>query len=208
MHKKGTKHSSGKTTLDMPRLLTHLANMQDDGTAHFRQAWKPYSTYPDAKIRRARDELRLLWSEHIPVELKEDDTLKNPVPVLSDYAQNLYEAWYWEQTGSRPTEEPLQQFVCKSWLKQAGASGLLVDWENRRVKPDVRRLPIVLVWGCLQFADGLAYCHNPECAAPFYIRKRNDQQYCSGECAAPAKREAKRRWWKANRTGGRDPGKL
>src|SRR6266852_3917770 len=187
--------------------MSRAHHMRDDGMGHFRKRWKLYQDYTDTDLRRTRDELRLLWNEYIPVELKEDDTLKNPVPTLSDYAQDLYEHWKWEQSGSRPTGEPVQQFVCAMWLKKAGPSGLLVDWTNQRLRPNPKCLPIVLLWGCLQAADRLAYCHNPDCAAPFFFGKRKDQQYCSDECAAPAKREAKLRWWRENRAG-KDPGKV
>ena len=212
MQAKRRKRSSGDPTqvrFDVPRLLTDLANMPDDGFDRFRKQWKKlYQDYTDAQLRRARDELRLLWSEHVPVELKEDGSLRHPFPALSNHAQEMYEHWQWEQSGANPTGEPLQQHICASWVRDAGQAGTVVDWENRRLRPNAQCLPMVLVWGCLQAADRLAYCHNPGCAAPFFIGKREAQKYCSDACAAPAKREAKLRWWNANRAGGTDPGKM
>jgi hypothetical protein len=204
MPKKPPKQSSGQE-VDVPRLLSDLANMLDSGASHFRKGWKKlYQDYADAKLLKLRDELRLLWSEHIPVELKEDDTLANPVPDLSDQAEDLREEWQWRQSGSQVGWEPLQQYVCEQWLKAAGTAGLLVDWEQQRLRPDPKCLPLVLVWGCLKARDRFAYCANPECPAPFFIAKRSDQKYCSEMCATPAKREAKLRWWRANRAGGAD----
>lgn len=209
MPKKSPKSSSAKH-LDPRAVLIDLANMRDDGAAHFRARWKAlYQGYKDSKLHQLRDELQLLWAENIPVELNDDDTLKYPVPNLSAHAREQKEGW--EGSESWHKDEPLQQFICDMWLKDAGKSGLLVDWENRRLKPDVKKLPIILVWGCLQNADRLAFCHNSECVAPFFVGKRKDQQFCSDECAAPAKREAKLRWWRANRAGAareKDPGQM
>jgi hypothetical protein len=182
--------------IPIPRLLATLANLPDDGASRLRERWK--SHLPDAAILQARDELRLLWSHFVPAELGEDgDSLKHPVPILSDYAERLSDGWHGELM-----EKPLPQLVCEMWLKEAGAGALpalLVDWRNRRLRPNPRSLPIALVWGCLHNADRLAYCRNPACAAPYFVAKRKDQKYCSARCAAPAARAAKRRWWKANR---------
>jgi hypothetical protein len=38
-------------------------------------------------------------------------------------------------------------------------------------------------------------CGGPMCAAPYFFRMEKGQKYCSGECADPARREAKLRWW-------------
>ena len=42
-------------------------------------------------------------------------------------------------------------------------------------------------------------CVNPDCDAPYYLASKKGQKYCDEECAKPAKREAKRRWWSQNR---------
>lgn len=42
-------------------------------------------------------------------------------------------------------------------------------------------------------------CKNPECAWPYFFVSKKGQTYCTQECATPAKREAKRRWWEQNR---------
>jgi hypothetical protein len=38
-------------------------------------------------------------------------------------------------------------------------------------------------------------CGNAECPAPYYWARRPNQKYCSGDCALPAQRETKLRWW-------------
>jgi hypothetical protein len=42
-------------------------------------------------------------------------------------------------------------------------------------------------------------CHNPDCPhAPYFFATRRSQKYCSDECAIPAQREFKRKWWREN----------
>jgi len=43
------------------------------------------------------------------------------------------------------------------------------------------------------------HCLNAECPSPYFFRARKSQQYCSPECAKPAQREAKRKWWNEHR---------
>jgi|SRR5271166_649012 len=41
----------------------------------------------------------------------------------------------------------------------------------------------------------LRYCGNANCKEPYFVAKRASQVFCSGPCAEPAQREAKKRWW-------------
>ena len=43
-------------------------------------------------------------------------------------------------------------------------------------------------------------CQNPECPARYFFATRRTQRFCSEECAKPAQREAKRRWWEKSGT--------
>jgi hypothetical protein len=38
-------------------------------------------------------------------------------------------------------------------------------------------------------------CGGSDCAAPYFFRTEKGQKFCSPECADPARREAKLRWW-------------
>ena len=42
-------------------------------------------------------------------------------------------------------------------------------------------------------------CRNPGCSSPYFIAPRAFAKFCSPSCALPAQREAKRKWWRANR---------
>jgi hypothetical protein len=45
----------------------------------------------------------------------------------------------------------------------------------------------------------MLYCANPACAAPYFFRTEKGQRYCSPDCANPARKEAKLKWWNENR---------
>ncbi|HEY3624861.1 MAG TPA: hypothetical protein VGL00_01205 [Terracidiphilus sp.] len=45
----------------------------------------------------------------------------------------------------------------------------------------------------------MVYCAGPMCAAPFFFRSEKGQRYCSPECADPARKDAKLKWWNENR---------
>ena|SRR5215469_5012929 len=199
------KNTRKNVRMNLPRLLTDLANMRDDGVARFRRTkeGRLYQRYKNTELLKLRDELRMLWPEPLPKgweEMPADGVrIEDLTPLQRDWLEH------------RP-HQPLEQFICEHWLFRAVKSdGIQVDWTERKLTPNAKCLPVVLLWGCLQNADRLAYCHNPECAAPFFIGKRKDQQFCSDGCAEPAKRAAKLRWWNANRAGierKKDPGQM
>lgn len=41
----------------------------------------------------------------------------------------------------------------------------------------------------------MVYCEGPVCPAPYFFRIEKGQKFCSPDCAGPARREAKLRWW-------------
>jgi hypothetical protein len=53
-----------------------------------------------------------------------------------------------------------------------------------------------------QITHRMLHCPNPECAAPYFLRKKKGQKFCSPECADPSRRESKRRWHRENRGTG------
>jgi hypothetical protein len=52
-----------------------------------------------------------------------------------------------------------------------------------------------------QHMEHARHCANPECAAPYFFATKKNQKYCSSECAEPARRASKLRWWNDNRAG-------
>jgi hypothetical protein len=50
----------------------------------------------------------------------------------------------------------------------------------------------------LKSAGKLRHCHNPSCAAPYFVARRRSQKYCCADCTMPGQRELKRHWWQKN----------
>jgi hypothetical protein len=180
------------------RLLCELANLRDDGIARFRQMWERYyGKYATEELLLRRDELQMLWAKSSS-HLKRKSVQKpweNQIGVpISRCAKALFEL------GEARYPDPLEQVICEHWLRQKGQRWN-ITWTARekRIKADPRFLPCVLALGCLDYADRLCVCRNPECPARFFIGTRNDRKYCSQECARPAKRAAKLNWWHKNR---------
>ena len=68
--------------------------------------------------------------------------------------------------------------------------------------PDWSPLEQALVYLDRHF-ERFRFCSNEECPAPYYIASaRRPTKYCTPICAGPAKRAAKRKWWKTNRAPG------
>lgn len=128
-----------------------------------------------------RDELRVLW---------------RPLPPgVPDKDFQEFEEW----RKIRPKAEP-GEMICNRWLA-CSETGLLATWDRHRreLVPIPSDLPAFLAYGCLLFGNRLCYCRNPRCPAPWFIGTREDQQYCSTDCAWPAKKAAKLKWWRENR---------
>jgi len=173
--------------INLKELLVDLASMTDGGVGDFRTKWWSLyhsSRYSDEYLLERRDELRLLWQSvcNLP-----------SAPETPARAWDLIESWSeWHNT--------LEEHICQHWLAQRGA-GWRVEWklEARRIYPNPMFLPGMLAFGCVKYGDRLAYCWNPGCRTPFFFADRKGQKHCSKECAEPAKREAKRKWWRENR---------
>lgn len=197
MHNKQPKRSSGSSAAliagprirpaQLRRLLRDLANSRDDGLDRLRSDHKAQlGHYSLSQLGLYRDELRLLWHPVPPEE---------GIPPVPDSEYQAYEKWL----KARPNAEP-GEMILNRWLSRSEV-GLLAVWEkgHRELMPSTADLPAMLVYGCLLFADRLCYCENPKCSVPWFIGRRRDQQYCSNDCASPAKKAAKRKWWAENR---------
>jgi hypothetical protein len=42
----------------------------------------------------------------------------------------------------------------------------------------------------------LRYCANPDCKEPYFVASRASQTFCGSQCARPAQKAAKLRWWR------------
>lgn len=53
-----------------------------------------------------------------------------------------------------------------------------------------------VLFRALEKAKWMRLCRNRDCRHPFFVATKRTDKYCSQECARPAKRAAKLRWWK------------
>ncbi len=189
-------------------LLFDLANTEDQGIATFRRKWdRLYRRYSNRELLTLRDELRLLWGHVTPLDEAEwrdqpaSVTLGDVCSGMTEGQKQLFKRWL---TAPPWANESLEGVICQRWLNQE-KGGTLVYWTptEKRIRANPRSLPVVLAWACVNHAEHLGFCRNPECANPYFIAGRNDQRYCSPECAHPAKKAAKLKWWRENR--GKDP---
>lgn len=68
------------------------------------------------------------------------------------------------------------------------------------VNPPAQPTPLEAVFHYLwQHMEHALHCSNPECPAPYFFATKKSQKYCSPECAEPARRESKLKWWNENR---------
>jgi hypothetical protein len=205
-----SKSSSKPAKLETGELLFDLANMRDDGVRGFRKTWNGlYRRYSDRELLAYRGALRLLWQDAAPVDEAElrdqlaSPTLEEVCAGMTGPQERLFKAWL---SGPYRAGESLQQMLCEGWLR-AEKDGLLVDWtpSRKRIRANPRSLPTVLAWACVHDAEHLGFCFNPGCPHPYFIVSRKDQRYCSPDCARPAKKAAKLKWWHEHRGKGSPP---
>jgi len=169
----------------LPRILAEAANMPS--AKRFRQQFAPFfDVYSDQDLASLRDELCWLW--------KGDEAMSGEVSSVES-ASTRHQ--FRELSADVRQDVSLEEFIVGRWLRRSPGGGLQMWWERGKPKiyPDPYELPAVLAWGVLLYYSHLRICGNPECPARYFVADRRDQKYCSDTCAAPAKREAKLRWW-------------
>jgi len=104
----------------------------------------------------------------------------------------------------------LEEAIVNSWLMwgvKEGAGTWTAVWTKKRreLLPTAFSLPTILAYAALLHGNRMRFCRNKKCATPYFIAARRDHKYCSPNCAAPAKRASKLKWWRNNRgnEGGR-----
>jgi hypothetical protein len=104
-----------------------------------------------------------------------------------------------------------QYLPLKKELKQAAAFVEMLFWEEPKpgkmtgwtetrplgiARPDEDNFIGQLAWAIAQNYSRFRVCKNPDCATPFYLWRRFDQQYCSSDgCTRYANRLAANRYW-------------
>jgi hypothetical protein len=180
-------------------LIQQLANLSEANLERFRRLYAQdglyqANRYPDAKLLQLRDELRWVWEA-------DAEPGKWDLRTFRSYSGEQNTDGLENAIADQPGEAPVTVTICNMWLRREKQPVVVSLKRPRglRIGPTRQCLPAILAWGCTYYSGTLKVCANTDCATPYFISKRKDQKYCSPECAAPAKREAKRKWWKENR---------
>jgi hypothetical protein len=201
--RRSRKSSSSEHRFNLRLLLYELANTQDSAIDRFRAKYPALyhrERYSDDRLLDLRDELRLLWEfDAQPGQQLDLERCRTYVPDHNSL-RGIRHADTLQRLLSQFTEATVQEAICNAWLRMEKQPVAVVWTKQKKVIAPVRQcLPAVLALACVQYSGRLKVCANKHCPVPYFISKRKDQKYCSDECAAPAKREAKRRWWSMNR---------
>jgi hypothetical protein len=199
------ERAKSSSSCDLGALLYRLANMHDSGIHRFRADYTKEAPvyqrerYSDESLLNLRDELRLLWECDAAGKQLDLECCRAYAPDWNSHRGREH-AQALSNMMSQFEEATVQAAICNMWLRSEKQPVAVIWTKQKKAIAPVRQcLPAVLALGCVQHAGHLKVCSNKHCAVPYFISKRKDQKYCSDDCAAPAKREAKRRWWTINR---------
>lgn len=137
----------------------------------------------DSELLRLRDELR--------------GALESPATQLFPTIRRLMEP-FGPFNHSLPSSDFRNVYVLDWGESRPGRQDWLIWWGEGLIRPmPDSNFRGTVGWGLLRLATEIAYCKNPECPAPYYLRRRRDQKYCTAndECARFAGRQAARRYW-------------
>lgn len=172
--------------------------MRSDGIKKFRRNWdKFYGQYPDSKLLKFRDQLCAVWGGLI-VDLNDlgtnEDELDSPLQNMGHVAR--FQRKELRQKG----RTSLQKIVLEDWLGRE-KHWAVVEWKpsGKRISANLHCLPATLAFCAIKYGDWFRICKNPRCQARYFIAVRKHQRYCTPDCAWPAKKAAKLRWWHAHK---------
>ena len=207
--KRSREHSQGLES-EGRALLADLVNMADCDVRRFHKQWgkrlaltalrwedkhQRNDEKDNEELLQLRDELRLLWGGS--VENIGDNESGEILAVRFQTTQRTRKLL----RIAEDNDISRQELILNQWLRRAGTSQIVVRWTPRfkGIRPNPHSLEVRLAFACVENADCLRYCRNPECLMPYFIAQRQDQKYCSIGCTTHGQREAKRKWWHENR---------
>ena len=78
-----------------------------------------------------------------------------------------------------------------TWTVPAWADG------TYSVEPNYTMVPLALAIGAGEWMPKMAVCGNPECPAPYFLKKRATQRFCErGPCVEYGQRQHALNWWR------------
>jgi hypothetical protein len=147
------------------------------------------------------------------IALNQDPNVGNQIPGIYDYSKPRFA---FTSSQFAETQRLLQNAwgggdeaaaAVKELEKQAVRGGLMYGAAGIEFRPSISAGGVELrtnnLWSfiCLLFLSDYARgkpakCANPECPAPYFLKKRITQKYCeAGECVAWAQRQSALKWW-------------
>jgi hypothetical protein len=153
------------------KLLVALANLRDDGCAHFRRAG----------LQRGGP-------------LFHDDPLLKDDHAILQFRDQLRNLW---------CHGPNWEIVLGSWVNLCCTKQLwtwtVPGWSDGTysVEPNYTLFPLALGIAAGEWMSKMAFCGNPECPAPHFLKGRKTQRFCErGSCAAYGQRQHALNWWR------------
>jgi hypothetical protein len=142
-----------------------------------------------------------------------DPNIRFEIPGIEDFSKPRFsftsmafaDAQHLLQTAWRGGDEAA--VAVKELEKQSALGNLMPRAVGIEFRPSVEsggiELRVTNLWSyiCLLFLSDYAkgktaVCANPECPAPYFLRKRVTPKYCeAGECVAWAQRQSALKWW-------------
>lgn len=168
----------GKTPGSLPKLLNRYPEMfgKVNDTAVFRDAVAMQTLF--RRAWDARDERRRGWWLH------EAETFYRKQREAFDLRASV-------------GDELAEEFLGREYLNPGG-----VLYALRIPEPPETVTPLeAALFHFRRRADKARHCPNPDCLTPYFFLSRKGQKFCAPECATPARRASKLRWWHQNRAG-------
>lgn len=109
--------------------------------------------------------------------------------VNLEYRDHLRRAWRGDRNSLDFIERSAGQYMRFSWSFKSGQIELLPEdlWST-----------ICLLFLRDRAAHKIGFCENPDCAQPYFIRRKVTQKFCtSGTCTEYAQRCYALKWWNA-----------
>jgi hypothetical protein len=108
--------------------------------------------------------------------------------TFAEAQDTLRRAWMGDREAMRGIEAQIQDALEANPSVRAG--GIELATENL--------WSLICMLFLLDHAGGkTAVCANPDCPAPYFLRKRKDQKFCEmGQCTAHAQRQYALKWWR------------
>lgn len=124
-----------------------------------------------------------------------DDTFSESLADLKNKQQLLRDAW----NGDGTAKTEIEAYVEDEANVEEHIHVETVQLHYGYIGLNITSLWVLIAMQFLQYeaAGKLGFCTNPNCGAPYFVRKRRTQKFCDlGPCTQFAKQQYALRWWR------------